>query len=70
MVVDFQAESITRLPGHQCAGSGAPRSPRPVLARFETRKPVGWAPPEVDFVRSAAVERHVRAILVVPAQEA
>ena len=69
MVTDFKAESITRLSGDQCAGLGAPRSPWPLFARFEARKPIGGAPPEVNFVRRSAVEGHVRAILVVPAQK-
>ncbi len=69
MVTDFKAESITRLSGDQCAGLGAPRSPWPLFARFEARKPIGEAPPEVDFIRCAALERHMRAILVIPIQK-
>ena len=69
MVTDFQAESITRLSGDQCPGLGASRSPWPLFARFEARKPIGGAPPEVDFIRRAALERHMRAMFVVPIQE-
>ncbi len=41
VVTDFKAESITRLSSDQCAGLSAPRSPWPLFARFEARKPLG-----------------------------
>ena len=70
MVTDFQAESITRLSGDQCAGLGALRSVGPLFARFDARAPIGGVLPEVNFVRRSAAECHVRAILVVPTQKA
>ncbi len=70
MVTDFEAESITRLSSDKRSRSGALRSARPLFARFDARAPIGGVLPEVNFVRRSAVECHVRAILVVPTQEA
>ncbi len=68
MVTDFKAESITRLSGDQ-GGAWHTAISWPLFARFEARKPIGGTPPEVDFVRSAAFERHMRTILVVPIEK-
>ena len=69
VVTDFEAESITRLPRYERAGSSAPRSARPAFAWLEARKPIGGVPPEVDFIRRAADERHMRAMFVIPIQK-
>jgi len=68
-VTDLKAESITRLSRDKSTGLGTARSPWPVFAGLETRKPIGWATPKVDFVGRAALERHMRAMLVVPIEK-
>ena len=70
MVTDFEAESITRLSGDKRSRFGALRSAGPLFARLDARAPIGGVLPEVDFIRRAALKRHMRAILVVPTQKA
>ena len=69
MVTDCEAESITRLPRSERAGSSAPRSARPALAGLEARKPMGGVAPAVDFLRRAADERPRKALFVIPIQK-
>ncbi len=69
MVADFKGEAIARLSSDERVRLGAERSARPVFAWFNTRTPVGGAVSEVDFVRCAAAQRHVRAMLVIPIQK-
>lgn len=68
MVTDCEAESITRLPRSERAGSSAPRSARPACAGLEARKPMGGVAPAVDFLRRAADERPRKALFVIPIQ--
>ncbi len=68
MVTDCEAESITRLPRYERAGSSAPRSARPACAGLEASKPMGGVAPAVDFLRPAADERPRRALFVLPIQ--
>ena len=70
MEADFECETITGLAGDESARCGARRSTRPTLAWLEPRSSIGRPQPEVDFVGRPAVERSVRANLVVPSHEA
>ena len=65
MEFDFQLEPVARLPSDQGLWFGTGQTAWPIRAKFETRLLVGRSPLQLDFVRRLAIERHVRAELVV-----
>ena len=69
IVADFEIESIPRLASDRRVWTGTTRSAMPALAWFDARTSISRALAEVDFVRRAAVESHVRAIHVIPFQK-
>jgi len=69
MVADFKVETIARLPSDERVRSGTGGPARPASSWFDTRKPIGGTLPEINLIRCPAVERHVRAILVIPFQK-
>ena len=51
---------------HQCPGSGAGSTARPLPARFESRLPIGWALPPIQLVGRAASKATMRPVLIDP----
>ncbi len=69
MVVKIQRESISRLASNKRLWPRASRSPRPALTSFNAWLSVSRSLTEVDFIRRLAIERCMRAMLVVPVNE-
>ncbi len=63
---DTKRHGVARRSGDECLWLRALGSPRPPLARLDTRAAIGWFPPEVDFIRRTPSERHVWPVFVEP----
>src|SRR5262249_3500279 len=62
----------TTTPGpslHKSLRFGARRAARPAWSGLETRRSVGWPALEIDLIGGSALETHMRAETIVPAEE-
>ena len=63
---DVQSECIAPLAGNQCLRASALESPRPTLARLDSRHAIARLTAEIHFVRRTTTKRRVRPMLVEP----